>query len=89
MDRLSDAQRHEWMNGTRKQAAAVQALVTAGQVQCDTCEAPAVAIGHQGEGTPVRVECGACFLARLNADRATRPTRDQLVARANAAVGLA
>jgi hypothetical protein len=52
MRHLTDAERERWMDGTQKQATTVQEAVSAGDARCDSCEAPAVAIGHSGTGLP-------------------------------------
>lgn len=87
MERMTESQRKQWMHGTKRQSAAILALVTARQIGCDSCAEPAISMTHNGEGSAVRCECGPCFLASLKAARAVRPSREQLVARVNAAIG--
>lgn len=80
MVRMSAAQRDEWMHGTKRQSTAIQVRVRQGDFQCDGCEDAAIAISHTGVGSPVRAECQAHFLASLNAERASRPSLETLLA---------
>jgi hypothetical protein len=54
-------------------------------VQCDRCERPAVAKGTDGHRA--FAFCGEDFKADWNEKRAARPSRDQMVANVNAAIG--
>lgn len=86
MTRVSQEDRKAWMYGTSRDHQRVSHAVNGGEHQCDTCDETAVAIGHKGEGTPVVVSCRSCFLASIARDRATRPTREELMARVEAAI---
>jgi hypothetical protein len=86
MNRMSATDRAAWMNG--RTHAAISNEVVTGVYTCDTCEDSARAISHSGNGTPVVVECPKCFLARTERERACRPSRAELIARVNAAVGI-
>lgn len=52
-----------------------------GECACDDCGAPSIAIGHSGDGTPTTVQCTDCFLAAHRAERATRPSRAEMIRR--------
>jgi len=87
MDRMTETERRDWMTKTGKRHQEISHKATHGAYECDTCGSPSASVGHAGEGTPVVVACGGCYLAALNAERATRPSRAELVARVNAAIG--
>lgn len=86
MERMTKVDRARWMNGTEADHREVSETVRRGDHQCDDCDAVALTIGHSGVGTSVRVHCRTHFLAHLDAERATRPSRSELIARVNAAV---
>lgn len=86
MTRVSQADRKAWMYGSTKDHQRVSRAVSGGEHQCDTCDETAVAIGHKGDGTPVVVSCRVCFLASIERDRATRPSRAELMASVEAAI---
>ena len=88
MTTMTDDVRNDWMNGTAKQAEQISRAVMNGEYVCDECDAPATAIGHGGNGTPVNVRCAGCFLKAMEDMRRNRPSREELMARVNAAVGV-
>lgn len=75
--KMDAATRTAWYNGKDVRAA---------DFTCDTCDSPAVALSHSGRGSDVMVECGACYMARTEAERKNRPTRSELISRVNEAI---
>jgi hypothetical protein len=73
MTRMDATTRTRWMAG--------KVNVEASEHQCDRCDAPAVMIGHRGAGTTPHLFCADHFRADLAAERATRPSREELFAR--------
>lgn len=84
--KMDAATRAAWLD--RRSHQRVTREVQSGLYECDTCVRPAAAISHSGDGSPVIVECPKCFLLRIEKERAVRPSRAELVARVNAAVGV-
>lgn len=86
MIRMTKANRLAWRDDTKRQHAAITRQVAAGHFHCDNCPDAAVAISAAAD-TPVRVECARHFKARLERERAERPSREELAARVSAAIG--
>lgn len=85
--KMKSKERRDWFTKGGKRHQKVSQKATHGGYDCDTCGAPSAAISHSGEGSPIVVACPKCYLAALNAARATRPSRDELAARVNASIG--
>lgn len=69
MGRMTTTERETWRDGD----AAIAHSAARGGFQCDLCPNPSAAVSHQGEATPVVVQCAACFIA--GRDQAKREAR--------------
>jgi hypothetical protein len=86
MERMSGSDRLAWAEGSRKDHERLSKAAVGGQFRCDNCNDAAITIGHAGQGTPIVLRCRSCYLRTLEEMRRNRPTRDELIARVNAAI---